>query len=96
MTPRPKPTTIRLTGKAYQKLRNQCFNDSNGTCWNCGAFAPLLDHNGDFDLFACGHLSHIKSRGAGGGDTINNVRWSCPECHLQAEHGPRWSKTGAR
>jgi 5-methylcytosine-specific restriction endonuclease McrA len=91
MTPNPKPKTIRLKGAAYKELRRQAWKRAGGFCERCGRCASLYNPNGDFDLWICGHLSHIKSRGAGGSDTLGNVEWLCPKCHLQDEHGLKWT-----
>ena len=90
MNPNPKQKPIRLKGKAYQAFRKQVFETHGGKCSGCGRFAPLY-HNGRFDVFLCGHVSHRKSRGAGGSDEINNVEWQCYFCHIEKGHGPRWN-----
>lgn len=76
VTPIPKPKTVRLKGKAMEQLRWQVYRRANGFCETCGKWVGFAD----------GHLSHIKSRGAGGGDTLENTRWKCVECHSGLEH----------
>lgn len=88
----PKPKTIRLKGAAYKELRRQAWERAGGLCEKCGNPAPLYNSQGWFDIFECGHLCHIKSRGAGGGDTLCNVTWGCYSCHIDGEHGPRWGR----
>ena len=88
----PKPKTTRLKGKGKTEFRKKVFNRSSGFCEDCGVYAPLLDNDGLFDVFMCGHVSHIKSYGAGGGDTLDNVKWKCYNCHINKEHGPKFSK----
>lgn len=88
--PDPKPHTIRLKGKAYEKFRLEVWKRAGGRCEICGAWSPLRDRDGVFDVFTSGHISHIKSRGSGGSDTLDNVKWSCFKCHSK-HHGPKWS-----
>jgi len=85
----PKPKTIRLKGSAYTKFRRQVFLHYGGRCQGCGSYFPLyIKINGKqyFDLYECGHVSHKKSRGAGGEDTIKNVLWHCIGCHIDWEN----------
>ena len=89
--PVPKKKPVRLSGKAYQKFRKQVWKRAYGFCENCGVYVPLLMPEGGFDKYYCGHVSHIKSRGAGGEDTLENVTWECFSCH-SAKHGPRWER----
>lgn len=92
--PDPKPEKpIRLKGKKLRKLRQDCYDRAMGLCeaendkgHRCRKAAPWSG-----GVFVRGHMAHIKSRGAGGSDTLDNVLWKCPECHLQKEHGPQWS-----
>ena len=81
----PKKKAIRLKGKAYTLFRKAVYERARGMCDECGLPAPLLD-DGRFNVFTCGHVAHIRSRGAGGGDTLDNVKWKCWECHLVLEH----------
>ena len=82
--PKKKPT--RLNGKAYTAFRKQVFERAHGMCEICGMPAPLLDE-GRFNVFQCGHVSHRKSRGAGGSDTLDNVEWRCFWCHRRKHDG---------
>ena len=66
-----KKKTVRLTGKALGRLRIQTHNRADGKCEACGRVTPV-------DV---GHLSHVRSRGAGGADTLDNTEWNCSECH---------------
>lgn len=88
-----KNETTRLKGKKLRKLRHDVYARAGGCCEECGAPAP---ENGS--IFYRGHLSHIKSRGAGGEDSTNNTRWLCPRCHIYdgGEHGLRWSSLKKR
>lgn len=84
----PKNKPIRLTGKKKRKLRQDCYERAGGHCEECDAPAPW-----DGGVMYRGHMAHIKSYGAGGGDTLDNVKWKCATCHVGngGEHGPRWT-----
>lgn len=74
---------VRLSGKALARLREACFDRDHGRCRRCGDFvyySPRWD--GDTLAF---DMAHIKSRGAGGSDTLENVRCLCHSCHMK-EH----------
>jgi 5-methylcytosine-specific restriction endonuclease McrA len=86
INPQPKPKTVRLKGKAYTQFRIDLYNFYNGRCVDCDRWVPLYD-NGYFDPFICAHVSHIKSRGAGGGDTFDNCTIKCFECHRKEHDG---------
>lgn len=88
----PKKKAVRLKGKAYSAFRKEVYERENGVCQECETYAPLFDVYGQFNEFTCGHVSHIKSRGSGGSDTLDNVKWKCFKCHNIKEHGPKWSK----
>ena len=90
MTPDPKPHTIRLKGKAKTEFRREVAERAKYHCENCGRHTPSLIY-GVFDVFNCGHVSHIKSYGSGGGDTLDNVKWKCYKCHILIEH---WKENG--
>ena len=83
--PDPKIKPIRLKGKAKTEFRKKVFKRAGGMCHDCGNYAPRLWH-GVFNRLWCGHVSHIKSYGAGGGDTMDNVHWKCNECHITNGH----------
>ena len=86
-----KEKTVRLEGKAYTKFREEVFIKFGGICQKCKKFFPLRDNSGQFDFFNCGHVSHIKGVGAGGGDVIENVKWKCYPCHIKKEHGLKFN-----
>lgn len=88
MNPNPKNKPIRLKGKKYTEFRKDLADRAGEQCETCGIPVPRL-FNGYFHAYWCGHVSHIKSRGAGGSDTMDNVKWECFECH-SAKHGPEW------
>ena len=78
-----KTGTIRLTGKALEVLRRDCFERDKGVCQECG-IALLWEprFNGDRQAY---DMAHIQSRGAGGSDILDNVRSLCHSCHMK-EH----------
>ena len=83
----PKHKPVRLKGKAYTEFRKAVYERANGICAGCAGPVPLLDYNGKFNIYTCGHVSHIKSRGAGGSDTLDNVEWRCFSCHMRKHSG---------
>ena len=86
----PKPKAKRLQGKARQRRKQELYDREGGLCQGCGKPFPLTveDKNGKqvFDYFRCGHMSHIKSQGAGGGDELENLMYHCFWCHRQWEN----------
>ena len=66
---------IRLKGEALALLRRQCFTRDGWCCVDCRRQVS----------WATGHMAHIKSRGAGGSDVLQNVLTKCAWCH-QKEH----------
>lgn len=62
---------IRLKGAALERLRRECFARDGWRCVICGRGVGWVS----------GHMMHIKSRGAGGSDVIENVVTGCWECH---------------
>ena len=71
MTPDPKKKRISLNQAGYQWLRRRACKRAMGHCEECFDWTPYNN----------GHLHHIKSRGAGGDDTLDNVLWLCYLCH---------------
>ena len=88
----PKQGVIRLKGKPYKRLKEQRYELSQGKCEVCGDLVTLNEPDGSFHVFRNAHLAHVKSRGAGGSDVIENVIIKCPGCHLNKEHGPQWGR----
>jgi len=99
MTPDPKQIPLRLKGKAKTEFRKKVYAEKGPACNNCGGYAPLYveDYSGRETYIEgrCGEVSHIKSTGSGGPDTMENVGWECWPCHRIEKHGPRWSHKGA-
>lgn len=67
---------IKLKGKDMEALRRACFKRDGYRCTQCGEAVS----------WQSGHMSHIKSKGAGGHDRIDNVTTKCRNCHLNLEH----------
>ena len=74
---------VRLTGKALEDLRYECFLRWGGICCGCGVHISDLFPDWHGRKY---HMAHIVGRGAGGSDVISNVRALCGDCH-RAEHG---------
>lgn len=79
--PRVRKTVIRLTCKALKALRREVWLRDGERCGDCEKALPL-----EGGLMERMHLSHIQSRGAGGGDTLENTRCLCWHCHLVVLH----------
>ncbi len=82
-TPRRRKTVVRLTGLELSTLRWMSWFRDAGRCKNCGVivyYSPRFD--GDPLAY---DMAHIKSRGAGGSDTLDNVKTLCHTCHMR-EH----------
>lgn len=88
--PAPKKKRIILKGKAYSDLRKALHDRAGGYCETCGKRVPLMV-DGQFDIFACGHVSHIKSKGAGGDDSESNCLYECFSCNCLKRN---WGENG--
>jgi 5-methylcytosine-specific restriction endonuclease McrA len=74
--------TVRLAGKELEALRRAMLKRDKSNCQACRVAVS--------DSFPAwhpkkAHMAHIKSRGAGGSDTLDNIRTLCGECHRE-EH----------
>lgn len=69
-----KDPPIRLKGKAWTNLKQECFTRDNFTCRACGKMHVEDDHMLD--------AHHIKNRSQGGEDTLENLVSACRlPCH---------------
>jgi hypothetical protein len=68
---------VRLTGKALESLRRECFERDHYTC-TCGC--------GEQVTWEMGDMAHIVSRGAGGSDVIDNVTTMTHEHHMKSHN----------
>lgn len=94
--PVQKKKRTELKGKAYSNLRKALYDRAGGRCENpeCknkGKPLPLFDSEGQFDIFSCGHVSHIKSKGAGGDDSMENCLYECFSCNCLVRN---WGENG--
>lgn len=71
---------VRLKAKAWDFLREHCWNRDGRQCVNCRV--PVTIEKG---YWSSVHLAHRKSKGSGGSDLPSNVRSLCIRCHM-AEH----------
>jgi 5-methylcytosine-specific restriction endonuclease McrA len=76
---------VRLYGKDLDALRRDCFDRDESICqqcWTPTSYLPRFD--GDPVAY---DMAHIQSRGAGGSDTLENVRCLCHSCHMKEHAG---------
>ena len=80
---------VRLSGEAMERLREECFVRDSGHCRQCGKLIwYCTSWAGDPDRY---HMAHIRNKRMYG-DTLENVRALCGDCH-RAEHGnPKGTK----
>ena len=94
MTAIPKTKPVRLKGKAKTQLRRDCFERDSYRCQHMVSYGTFMGpcaravtwesgHQGS------GHMAHIKSLGANGSDTLDNVTTRCAEHHLVDMHNPK-------
>lgn len=98
----PKPGIIRLKGKALLALKHECHERDEYTCQECRAMVHCFcgeDHsvchatrNGirmhcyaETSGFRA-EMAHIHTK-RNNGDTLENVRTLCPECHRKEHSG---------
>lgn len=79
LTKKPRPG--RLEGYALKALRTLAWYRDGGKCQECKK--PVLLDSKDWSQM---EMAHIKSRGAGGEDSLNNVRTLCKECHSKSHN----------
>ena len=83
--PRSRKTVVRLKGKELLWLRFECYARDRLTCQDCGVKVHWMARfAGDPEAY---DMAHIKSRGAGGSDTLDNVVTKCHRCHLLEHSG---------
>ncbi len=83
--------TLRLSGEDWRNQKRRCFERDSWCCSKCGQFRK------DYDLEA----HHIKPKGKGGSDDLENLTtrcaWFVSDCHTSChpEKQTRWtSKSG--
>ena len=62
-----------LSTKEYRNLRVELYNKYLEHCPECHRWRTLDQM----------HIHHIKSLGAGGDDSIENIAWLCYKCHRE-------------
>ena len=86
-----KSGRIRLKGADLLLLRDACWKRDEGRCQECGErvyWNAPPEHPLKFDM------AHVKSRGSGGSDTLENVQTLCHQCHMKEHSGLRSSLKG--
>ena len=89
----PKNAAIRLKGDDLKMLRLQCLQRDRGRCREC--HVRVSDSLPDWHPLKY-HMAHIKSRGANGSDTIDNVRTLCGDCHRKEHQGTLYNAAISR
>jgi len=76
---------VRLSGPLLTKLRLDCWIRAKGRCEKCGErLYYQARYPGDPLAY---DMAHIKSRGAGGSDVLENVQALCHREHMAAHAG---------
>ena len=65
-------------------IRHRIYLRSGGYCEECGRF--IIEEAGEWNSM---HLSHTKSKGAGGSWEDDNLKALCITCHLVGVHRPK-------
>lgn len=78
-----KIVPVRLYGADKTKLREECFTRDQLLCQECGC--KVFPHFPDWHPMKA-DMAHIIGLGAGGSDTLENVRTLCHRDHMD-EHG---------
>ena len=81
--PRKRKTVVRLRGAEMAELREKVWKRDGCRCVDCDLLLSLIATPGSPNRM---ELSHIKSRGAGGADTMENTCSRCPECHAKSHN----------
>lgn len=68
---------VRLSGLALRELRIRCWLRDGGCCCECKRAVTI---DGHYPWDGVMHMAHIRTK-RNNGDTIDNVRTLCPECH---------------
>lgn len=74
---------IRRTGEALTQLRWDCYYRDGQRCVTCKRWVRF--ESGEWDSM---HMAHVRNKRMYG-DTLDNVRTKCGECHLVLEHNPK-------
>jgi 5-methylcytosine-specific restriction endonuclease McrA len=74
----------KLTRKEKETIRRLVYEEANESCERCGI--GLIFEAGSWSSM---HLSHKRSRGAGGDWSRENLECLCIQCHLVGVHSPK-------
>ncbi len=80
--PRVRKTVVRLRGVEMAELRRAVYVRDGLACVDCHRALTLDGMNAHSRM----ELSHLKSRGAGGSDTMENCVARCRECHQKSHN----------
>ena len=75
---RAKPRRGEPTKEEKEAVRRAVYNRDGQACVDCGNHVYW-----ESGYFGSMHLMHIKSRGAGGDWSMENLLTGCPECHAK-------------
>lgn len=83
--PRVRKTVVRLHGVEMMLLREKVYSRDDGKCVDCKQGVYFFDWEAPVKELIM-ELSHVRSRGAGGGDTLENCVTRCRECHQKSHN----------
>ncbi len=69
-----------LFGVDMRNRRQEVFDRDKGRCQGCRK--PVG--------WQSGHMHHVKHRGRGGSDDLENLAWACPDCHAKEHLQVKW------
>lgn len=75
---------MKISRKEKEAVRRKVYEEANECCEECNI--GLVFEAGGWSSM---HLAHIKSRGAGGDWSRDNLRCLCINCHLVECHNPK-------
>lgn len=93
---------VRLAGADLEALRRQCFERDDYACRDCGRRVAWSEQEeqlvgskwawSNAFGFPVGQMAHIRTK-RNNGDTLDNVRTLCPDCHTKEhQYGPSGKK----
>src|SRR5262249_40047065 len=75
-----------LRGADMSARRLEVFNRDQARCQYCGGIWG----------WETGEAHHVRPRGKGGSDDLDNLVWSCRACHRDQHVAPRWTLKQAK
>lgn len=77
---------VRLNGRAMTALRRARFEFDGYRCVDCGRQVAFnAEESLELRFPVVGHLSHVHAK-RNNGDTFENTRTRCPECHQKSHN----------